>query len=65
LWECVELRQESGVIDLVETMFDVSLEHILRGMLDAEENGSNRIVAGTPRPEPIRIGFELGFPFRL
>jgi hypothetical protein len=65
LWERVELRQESGVINLVETVFDVCLEHILRGVFDAEKNGSNRIVAGTPRPEPIGVGFELGFPFRL
>ena len=54
-----------GVIDLIETVFDVSLEHILRGVLDAEKNGSDRIVDGTPRPEPIGVRLELGFPLGL
>ena len=61
----IELGEERGVIDLVETVFDVSLQHILRGVLDAEENGSDRIMGGTPRPEPIGVGFKLGFPFGL
>jgi len=65
LGERVELGQESGVLDLIEAVFDVSLEHILRGVLDAEKNGSDRIVGGTPRPEPIGVGVALGFPCRL
>ena len=61
----VELGPQIGVIDPVEALFQVSLEPILRGVLQAEKDGSDGLMGGAPRSEPVRMGFELGFPLRF
>ena len=55
----------SAVIDALEALFDISLEHVLWGVLDAEKDGSDSIMGGASWPEPVGVGFKLGFPFRF
>jgi hypothetical protein len=51
------------MVDAVEAFPDVGVEHILGFVLDVEEDGRDRIVAGAPWPEAVAVGLELGLPF--
>jgi hypothetical protein len=50
------------VIDAVEALGDVSIEHILGALLDALEDGHDRIMTGPAGSEPEAVGLEPGFP---
>jgi hypothetical protein len=52
-------------IDPVETLGDVCIQDVLGEFVDAEMDGSNRIMAGATGAEAIATWFKLGFPLWL
>jgi hypothetical protein len=62
-WEGVQLRQQGFLVDTIKALRNVGIQHVLGALLDAFEDGHDRIVAGAAWSKPVAIGLESGFPF--
>jgi hypothetical protein len=53
------------VVDTVEALGDVGIQHILGFKPNATEDGFDRIVAGPSRAKPVTVWFETSLPLRF
>jgi hypothetical protein len=53
------------VVDTVETLGDIRVEHIFSFQTDAAKDCFDRIVCGASRAEPIAVRLEFSLPFRF
>ena len=60
-----EFVEEGGVVDAIEALHEVRVQHVLGLLQGRAEDGLDRIVSGSARSEPVAVGLELRFPFRF
>ena len=53
------------MVDAIEALGDVGIQHELRLLLAGQEYGPDRVPTGPPRPEPITVRLEPGLPLRF
>ncbi|HEV3263109.1 MAG TPA: hypothetical protein VG013_40115, partial [Gemmataceae bacterium] len=51
------------MVDAVEAFRNISIQNVLRTLLDTLEDRFHRIMTGASRSESIAVRLELGFPF--
>src|SRR6266508_14047 len=60
--EGIESGQQCGVVDTVEALCDVRIQHILGLATDGVKPCLDGVVGRTSRSEPISVRLELRFP---